>query len=64
MAHPQSNGHASLSTASDEDFELMGDLPKEDPVIVEVISFERQFLLVLFLLTWIFFSAVEHVIMK
>jgi hypothetical protein len=30
------NGHSSLQNGSDEDFELMGDMPKEDPVIIEV----------------------------
>ncbi|UJR37042.1 hypothetical protein I4U23_029747 [Adineta vaga] len=29
------NGHSSLQNGSDEDFELMGDMPKEDPIIIE-----------------------------
>ena len=64
MAHSQVNGYASLSNASDEDFELMGDLPKEDPIIVEVISFKRQYASVLFFLTWWSSSVVVHVTMK
>jgi hypothetical protein len=30
------NGHSSLQNGSDEDFELMGDMPREDPIVVEV----------------------------
>ncbi len=30
------NGYSPLKTGSDDDFELMGDMPKEDPVIAEV----------------------------
>jgi len=29
------NGHSSLQNGSDEDFELMNDMPKEDPIIIE-----------------------------
>ncbi|CAF3450101.1 unnamed protein product [Rotaria sp. Silwood1] len=29
------NGHSSLHNGIDEDFELMGDMPKEDPIVVE-----------------------------
>jgi hypothetical protein len=36
MDKQQTNGHSSLQAGSDEDFELMGDMPKEDPVIIEV----------------------------
>ncbi len=36
MAKSQINDYSSLKTGSDEDFELMGDMPKEDPVIAEV----------------------------
>lgn len=64
MAHSQVNGYASLSNGSDEDFELMGDLPKEDPIIVEVISFKRQYSSVLFFLSWWSSSVVVHVTMK
>ncbi|CAF2486213.1 unnamed protein product [Rotaria sp. Silwood2] len=35
MNNPQINGHSSLQNGSDEDFELMGDMPKEDPIIAE-----------------------------
>ncbi|CAF1063094.1 unnamed protein product [Rotaria sordida] len=35
MNNEQINGHSSLQNGSDEDFELMGDMPKEDPIIVE-----------------------------
>lgn len=37
------NGHSLLQNGSDEDFELMGDLPKEDPVILEVKLFYSTF---------------------
>ena len=30
------NEHSSLHNGSDEDFELMGDMPREDPVVIEV----------------------------
>jgi len=36
MNKNQMNGNSSLKTGSDEDFELMGDMPREDPVIAEV----------------------------
>ncbi len=36
MDKQQINGNSSLLNGSDEDFELMGDMPKEDPVIIEV----------------------------
>jgi hypothetical protein len=36
----QLNGHSSLQNGSDEDFELMGDMPREDPVIIEVKNFK------------------------
>jgi uncharacterized Zn finger protein (UPF0148 family) len=35
MDNDQINGHSSLQNGSDEDFEIMGDLPKEDPIILE-----------------------------
>ena len=38
------NGHTPLPTSSDEDFELMGDVPKEDPIITEVKGFQQNFL--------------------
>ncbi len=36
MNDKQTNGHVSLQNGSDEDFEFMNELPKEDPVIIEV----------------------------
>ena len=42
MNNEQINGHSSLQNGSDEDFELMGDMPKEDPIIVEVKSFTKK----------------------
>ncbi|CAF1247876.1 unnamed protein product [Rotaria magnacalcarata] len=35
MNDKQTNGHSSLQNGSDGEFELMNDLPKEDPVIIE-----------------------------
>ncbi|CAF3501453.1 unnamed protein product [Rotaria socialis] len=35
MNDKQTNGHASLQNGSEEDFEFMNELPKEDPVIIE-----------------------------
>lgn len=32
----QMNGHSSLQNGSDEDFELMVDIPREDLIIIEV----------------------------
>jgi hypothetical protein len=32
----QANGHSSFQTGSDEDFELMTDIPRDDPVVIEV----------------------------
>jgi hypothetical protein len=40
MDNDQINGHSSLQNGSDEDFEIMGDLPKEDPIILEVPTFQ------------------------
>jgi len=40
MNKNQINGHSSAKNSHDEDdFELMGDFPKEDPVIAEVKNF-------------------------
>ena len=36
MDNLQTNGHSSLQNGSDDEFELMGDMPREDPIIVEV----------------------------
>jgi len=36
MDKQQISGYSSFQNGSDEDFELMGDVPKEDPVIIEV----------------------------
>jgi hypothetical protein len=36
MTKNQINDYSSSKTGSEEDFELMGDMPKEDPVIAEV----------------------------
>ena len=36
MDQSQVNGHASLLNEIDEEFEFMGDIPREDSVIVEV----------------------------
>ena len=36
MDKPQTNGHSLVQNGSDEEFELMGDMPREDPVILEV----------------------------
>ncbi len=44
MDKHQINGHVSLPNGSDEDFELMGDMPKEDPVIIEVNIFKQDFI--------------------
>ncbi|CAF0950055.1 unnamed protein product [Adineta ricciae] len=35
MDKPQTNGHSLLQNGSDEEFELMGDMPREDPVVLE-----------------------------
>jgi len=35
MDKQQINGNSSLQNGIDEDFELMGDMPKEDPIIIE-----------------------------
>ena len=32
----QDDDHSLLQNGSDEDFELMGDMPREDPIIIEV----------------------------
>lgn len=36
MNKSQINGQSSVKNGHDDDFELMGDHPKEDPVIAEV----------------------------
>lgn len=36
MNHYERNGHSSVQNGSDEDFELMGDFPREDPLVLEV----------------------------
>lgn len=36
MSYKHTNGHSSMQNESDEDFELMGDLPREDPLVLEV----------------------------
>jgi hypothetical protein len=40
MDKHQINEYSSLENGGDEDFELMGDLPKEDPIIIEVKTFK------------------------
>jgi hypothetical protein len=48
MDKQQINDYSSFQNASDEDFELMGDMPKEDPVIIEVKNFPLKFYLFIF----------------
>ena len=36
MDKSKTNGPGTLQNGSDEDFEFMTDIPKEDPVIIEV----------------------------
>jgi hypothetical protein len=59
MDKHETNGHSLLQNGSDEDFELMGDMPREDPVIVEVRNLKQNIFFLLFNC-----SVVVHVIMK
>jgi hypothetical protein len=59
MDKHETNGHCLLQNGSDEDFELMGDMPREDPVIVEVRNLKQNIFFLLFNC-----SVVVHVIMK
>ena len=42
MDKNQVNGHSPLQNGTDDDFELMGDMPREDPVIIEVKIFGNE----------------------
>jgi hypothetical protein len=44
MDKNQINTNSLLQNGSDEDFELMGDMPKEDPIIIEVKKFQNKIL--------------------
>jgi len=63
MDKQQINDYSSFQNGSDEDFELMGDMPKEDPVIIEVKNFPLKLLFIYFFYEFNF-SVVVNVIMK
>jgi hypothetical protein len=59
----QTNDHSSFQTGSDEDFELMTDIPRDDPVVIEV-KIKFTFFFYFHSIIEFLFSVVVNVIMK
>jgi len=61
MDKSQLNGYSSVYNGTDDDFEFMGDLPREDSAAIEVENLEMK---IWFFSNSIFYSVVDNVIMK